>query len=276
MNSSSKIALVTGGTDGIGKALVIKLVAEGYKVVFVGKSAEKADILLRELREKFPAQELPKFIQADLSLMKEVERVSNQITDSFPNLEIWISSAGAVFDKPEHTLEGIEKTFALNCLGRYHMMNKLSVVAPQTIIFIAGPEVVSKGIEPLQLENINRLSSIKSLTVSMHYLDLIVAEKMQKMASTFILIHPGPTKGTALMRNSNAFIKLIISVIAQPLNTVVEKITPYIRQNGKKSIIINRWKPIEFNKDKMEEIDSTRLFAFLDSTIQKALQFSQQ
>ena len=70
----SQIALVTGATGGIGKAIAIALAKQGYRVIIHGRNLAKLEALLRELNIKHGSRGEHKMLQADLD--KAEERVS--------------------------------------------------------------------------------------------------------------------------------------------------------------------------------------------------------
>jgi NAD(P)-dependent dehydrogenase (short-subunit alcohol dehydrogenase family) len=53
-DSTPRVALVTGGTRGIGRAVVEALLGRGERVWFTGRSAETVEAAARELGERFP------------------------------------------------------------------------------------------------------------------------------------------------------------------------------------------------------------------------------
>ncbi len=64
-----KVALVTGGTDGIGKEVARGLARSGYGVIVVGRDAEKGERARRGLRKSARVL-MFNFLQADLSLVR--------------------------------------------------------------------------------------------------------------------------------------------------------------------------------------------------------------
>ena len=108
-----KTILITGATDGIGKQTALNISEAGHSVTIVGRNKEKCDQIVNEFISQTKNENI-NYIQADLSLISEVNRISSHIKDNFSSLDILINNVGALFSKREETGEGFEKTFALN------------------------------------------------------------------------------------------------------------------------------------------------------------------
>ena len=102
-----KNIIVTGGTDGIGLALVKKLLEKDHYVYIVGKNAEKGNSVLNEIKNS-----KLDFFQCDLSEKSEIKKLL-QTLNKIPSIDVLINNAGSIFDKRTLTKEGVEKTFAL-------------------------------------------------------------------------------------------------------------------------------------------------------------------
>jgi NAD(P)-dependent dehydrogenase (short-subunit alcohol dehydrogenase family) len=76
--AGERVALVTGGTDGIVRAVALGLARGGDRVLFVGRSAERGARVLAELREARPGPEHT-FLPADLSRLSETARVADEV-----------------------------------------------------------------------------------------------------------------------------------------------------------------------------------------------------
>jgi NAD(P)-dependent dehydrogenase (short-subunit alcohol dehydrogenase family) len=115
-----QIALVVGGTKGIGREVVRQLAAKGYHVLIVGRDAAAGRSLEDELNRTASVE----FIQGDMSLLAETRRVALLIHDRIPHLNVLIHSADVLaFDRIE-TSEGFELSFALNYLSRF-LLNEI-------------------------------------------------------------------------------------------------------------------------------------------------------
>lgn len=87
----NKVALVTGGTSGIGAAVVRLLAEEGARVAFVGRNESAGAVLVSELSK---AQRESWFVQADLTLEADCAHCVQQTLTMFGSLDIVINNAG--------------------------------------------------------------------------------------------------------------------------------------------------------------------------------------
>ena len=120
----SKTALVTGGTDGIGREVAHGLAIAGHQVIVVGRNREKGERAVNEIKEATGNTEI-KYMRADLSLISEAFRLGDEITSLYPELHYLVLGAGAVRGRRQLTAEGIESTFALNYLSRFALTRGL-------------------------------------------------------------------------------------------------------------------------------------------------------
>lgn len=120
MNPSQgrRTALVTGGTDGIGKEIARGLASQGLQVILVGRNHAKGSAAEDDIRRTSDNPHV-EFVAADLSLMREVRRLADAITARGPTVHCLVHSAGIVYGRHLMTEEGIESNFAINYLARF-------------------------------------------------------------------------------------------------------------------------------------------------------------
>ena len=92
LNLKDKVALVTGGSHGLGKAICLLLAAEGAKVVVNYRlSSERADEVVQEIKEKYDTEVLSAF--ADVGKEDDVMAMFEKIDETFGRIDILINNA---------------------------------------------------------------------------------------------------------------------------------------------------------------------------------------
>jgi NAD(P)-dependent dehydrogenase (short-subunit alcohol dehydrogenase family) len=120
-----RLALITGGTSGIGLEIAKELVRAHAEVVITGEDLEKGQEALDIIREEVPAARIS-FNFLDLSDLGQVKDFSKQFLNEYSHLDILVNNAG-VAGIPDHVLsvDGFELTFAINYLGHFALTAKL-------------------------------------------------------------------------------------------------------------------------------------------------------
>jgi len=119
-----KVALVTGGTDGIGKEIARGLARAGNEVIIVGRNPEKGNRATQELR-RTTGNERVTFLSTDLSFMRETDALAAQIRGAWASLDYLVLCAGIVRGRRTLTSEGIESNFAVSYLSRFALTSRL-------------------------------------------------------------------------------------------------------------------------------------------------------
>ncbi|WP_371782791.1 SDR family NAD(P)-dependent oxidoreductase [Streptosporangium subroseum] len=183
-----KILVITGGTDGMGKALAHTYLQRGDTVVIVGRDAEKATAIPDA-----------SFIQADLSLISENRRVIEQINATFPVVDALVLCARHFRSTRRETTEGLEGTLALEYLSRHllshGLVEPLNKAGRPVIVNVSGPGVPMGHIhwDDLMLER--GYDGVAAQMQAGRANDLLgVAFAAQHAASRtrYVLINPGP------------------------------------------------------------------------------------
>ncbi len=146
--------LVTGATDGIGRATARLLVERGSEVVLHGRSSEKVRELSREI--ELVTGSRTREVVADLSSLGEVTAMVRALSAEVPMLDVIVNNAGAGAgtkeDAREETTDGHEKRFAVNYLAPVALTElwlKSCQKKPRVIVNVA-----SAGQEPLDFKDL--------------------------------------------------------------------------------------------------------------------------
>jgi NAD(P)-dependent dehydrogenase (short-subunit alcohol dehydrogenase family) len=134
-----KVILLTGATSGIGRQAALALAPSGARLVVVGRDRAKTDALVAELRAVNPHVE---GLVADLSSQAEVRRLAADFLARFDRLDVLVNNAGAIYTTREETVDGIERTFALNHLAYFLLttllLDRLKQSAPSRVVSVSS------------------------------------------------------------------------------------------------------------------------------------------
>jgi retinol dehydrogenase-12 len=117
-----RLALVTGATGGLGKAVASGLAREGAAVVVVGRSLARAEAAMAGIGALVPDARLEP-LACDLSAQSSVRRAASDFLARHDRLDVLVNAAG-VFRKERHvTPDGLELTFATNVVAYFLLTN---------------------------------------------------------------------------------------------------------------------------------------------------------
>ena len=123
-----KVALVTGGSAGIGKATALQFAREGARVVIAARRVDAGEQTVSEIRD---AGGQAIFVRTDVSRIEDVKNMVRTVVETYGRLDYAFNSAGIVLDRGrthEHTLEDWDETIGINLKGLW-LCVKYQVVA---------------------------------------------------------------------------------------------------------------------------------------------------
>ncbi len=114
-----KVCMITGANSGIGKAAVIQIARQGYRVIIACRSQERGEAALQEIKEKSASDSIELMI-VDLSLQASIIQLAQSFRQKYDTLDVLIHNA-AIFNitqkQAQYTSEGVESIWATNHLG---------------------------------------------------------------------------------------------------------------------------------------------------------------
>jgi NAD(P)-dependent dehydrogenase (short-subunit alcohol dehydrogenase family) len=140
---AGKIALVTGGTSGLGLATAKRFVAEGAKVVVMGRRAAELETAVKELGGSAIG------VRGDVSLLSDLDALYRTIRDAHGRLDILFANAGggAFVPLENVTEEHFDKYFGINVKGTLFTVQKaLPLMTAGGSIVLNGSMVSIKGV----------------------------------------------------------------------------------------------------------------------------------
>ena len=123
--SEPRVVLVTGSTDGIGRAAARELASRGMRVIVHGRSRAKVDQALEALRAELPGAALDG-VAFDVGTLAGVRRGVAQLAELTPKLHVLVNNAGVFATERALTADGVELTFAVDYLGPFLLAELLA------------------------------------------------------------------------------------------------------------------------------------------------------
>jgi len=216
-----KTVLITGSTDGLGKAVALKLAAAGAHILVHGRNQERGAAVAQEINDlKLGGAE---FYTADFSSLAAVRELAAAVLRDNQRLDLLINNAGIGSANPDGTKDrvlskdGYEQRFAVNYLSGYLLTRLLLPAliksAPSRIVNVA-----SLAQRPIDFDNVmlereydgGRAYGQSKLAQIMFTADLTTELAGRKVTANSL--HPATYMDTAMVRGAGV----------QPRSTVEE------------------------------------------------------
>ena len=216
-NMNGKICLVTGGTNGIGKATAQALAQMGATVVIVGRDVLKTSQVAEEIRAASGSNTVDSLL-ADLSSLQEVRWLADKFKRKYSHLHVLINNAGGFFMRRQLRGNGIEMTFALNHLAGFLLTNLLldtiKASAPARIINVSSNAHTSGKIEfdNLQGEREFGPRAYDNSKLANILFTVELARRLEGTGVTVNALHPGFV-ATGFAKNNGKAIAALVSLI---------------------------------------------------------------
>ncbi|KAF4434832.1 short-chain dehydrogenase [Fusarium austroafricanum] len=121
---SDKVALVTGGTSGIGLEIVRVLAKTGMKVFFTSRDLTKGQKVKKQLQNEDADLRL-EVVQMQLKSLKSVATGAERILNKTDRLDVLVNNAGIAATPRGYSDEGFEQQFAVNHLAHFYLFQLL-------------------------------------------------------------------------------------------------------------------------------------------------------
>jgi NAD(P)-dependent dehydrogenase (short-subunit alcohol dehydrogenase family) len=186
-----KVALITGGSRGIGEMIAAGFLANGAKVYISSRKAEVCDATAKRLQEEYGGECIS--VPADLSNLDGINALANQISQE-GNLDILVNNAGASWGEPidEYSEQGWDKVMDTNVKGVFFLTQKLLPLLRKS----------GDAEDPSRVINIGSIDGIKTglfdafsygpSKAALHHLTRVLAASLVKENIIVNAIAPGP------------------------------------------------------------------------------------
>ena len=170
MRLKDKVAIITGGSRGIGYATVDKFLKEGATVILTASSQGSADKAVAQLKEKYPDATVAG-ISPNLSNLESVRNAFREAASKYGRIDILVSNAGVSESTPftEYTEETFDKVVDLNVKGVFNATRAASecMIAKGQGVILSTSSMVSIYGQPSGFAYPASKFAVNGLTVSL-------------------------------------------------------------------------------------------------------------
>jgi 3-oxoacyl-[acyl-carrier protein] reductase len=168
----NQVVIITGASDGLGKALAIRLAQEGARLALIARNEEKIKAVTEQIAQT--GAEVKYFI-CDVTSVEQIQKTVADVKAAFGTIDVLVNNAGIwnPGDLASHTVERIQQLFATNTLGTIFMckevlptlkdkhdgqiLNVTSIAGVETVpgyglIYVATKHAVKGFTDTLKLE----------------------------------------------------------------------------------------------------------------------------
>ena len=195
--------LITGATDGLGRAVARDLAAQGWTVLAHGRSPGKARRVADETGGRAYV--------ADLASLAEVRRLADEVLAHEPRLDVLCNNAGIGFGPAdggrEVSADGLELRFAVNYLSHFaltlRLLDRLRESAPARIVNVASAGQYPLDFDDLQYERgWEGTKAYRKSKLAQVMFTFSLAERLGDAGVTVTALHPATFMGTKMVTDS--------------------------------------------------------------------------
>jgi len=193
---AGKTVLITGATSGIGRATALGLARMGAHLAITGRDRVRTEDAAREIRAAGGGQ--ADMLVAELSSQSEVRRLAEEVLQSLSRIDVLINNVGGYWDTRHVTVDGLERTFALNHLAPFLLTNllldKLKQSAPARVVTVSSNAHAAGRIDFGDLQGERSYSGARAYSQSKLANILFSYELARRLPTTSVTanaLHPG-------------------------------------------------------------------------------------
>ncbi|KAF1983039.1 NAD(P)-binding protein [Aulographum hederae CBS 113979] len=192
---TGKVALITGGSKGIGKAISLRLAASGANIAInYSSDSSAADSLVQEIGSQAIS------IKADAGSIPGIEQMVKETVDKFGKIDILIASAGIMpmMDLAGTTEEAFDRIMNLNVKGSYFLAQKAvpHMAEGSHIVFFSTTLATASTVAPNYLLYNTSKGAVEQMT-------RVMAKDLGRKKILVNAVAPGPTATELFMKGKS-------------------------------------------------------------------------
>ena len=198
--------LITGATDGLGRALARELADDGATLLIHGRDEARG----RETIDELGGGERLHWLRADLSSLAEVRELAQNVEERYERLDVLVNNAGIGTTLPGdgrrlESADGYELRFAVNYLSGYLLTRRLLALlersAPARIVNVSSAGQAPIDFDDVMLErHYNGVQAYCQSKLAQIMFTFDLAEELSESGVTATCLHPATYMPTKMVR----------------------------------------------------------------------------
>lgn len=220
-----KTVLVTGATFGIGKETALGLARLGARTVIAGRDEGRARETVEWIKKESDNPDV-EYLLADLSSVKATRELAAGFKARHQRLDVLVNNAGGMFTNRETSVDGFEKTWALNHLSYFvltHDLLDLIKAAPQgRVVNVSSKLHLNAELDFDDLQGEKSFGLMKAYgrsKLANVLFTFALARRLKGTNATANCLHPGVVATGIMGRTTNGAIKMLTTVMRPFLMT---------------------------------------------------------
>jgi retinol dehydrogenase 12 len=215
-----QVCLITGATEGVGKATAIGLAKAGFTIVLAARNPAKAEAVKKEIVASTANRDID-YIIADLRSLSDVRRLSETFKQRYPRLDVLINNAGIFMPARVMTEDGYETTYQVNYLSQFYLthllLGELRKSSQGRIVNLSSSVYVAGQFDVHNLQSEKRFSTFGAYANSKLLMLLFTIELADRLKGTRVTanaVHPGIVRTQMMLKAPGIF--RVIAYLALP------------------------------------------------------------
>lgn len=211
-----KTIIVTGGNDGIGKAIAADLAAREHRVVIISRNAQKGQQAVKDITEA--TGQTIDLVIGDLGTISSTKQVASDLLHKYEKINVLINNAGLWPTKRRQNEDGLEMGFMVNHMAPFILSNLLlgrlqnslpaRIVNVNAGLYVRGQLNLTQTPYGHDFSWINTYANTKLCNI---LFTMEFARRIEKTGVTINAVHPGVIR--TKLGESKGFLSVLMRLI---------------------------------------------------------------
>jgi NAD(P)-dependent dehydrogenase (short-subunit alcohol dehydrogenase family) len=217
---NNKLCVITGANSGIGFETAKALAQKGAYLVMVCRNEDKAEAARAEIIKETSNPGID-IVLCDFAIQAEIRKAAGEIKKNYKKIDVLINNHGFLASEQEETVDGLEKTFAVNHIGYFMFTNllldRIKAADQGRIISVASEAHRAGEFDPENIQLSDNFTPWKAYGNSKLFNILFTKELAHQLVETNVTancLHPGVVASN--FAQSGSWIMRVLFTIGKP------------------------------------------------------------